>query len=94
MRRLIPVEGEVVEYPSPIGMNQIRKLIGADTMDSFNLFDRRYVVLVDDAGHAKNLPVNIRATAMYWERCGGPNSHTIRGPVFLCPDSDFEEKNE
>lgn len=90
MRRLIPVYGDVTEYEKPIDMTEILSLIGASTADSFNLSDQVHVVIVDDAGHAKGRPINIRATSMYWARCGGPNSHMIRGDVFLCPDSDFE----
>ena len=89
MRKLIPVDGDITEFPQPLSMSKIHLLIKADTVDSFTLTDRVHVCIVDDIGIRKDLPVNIRATAMYWERCGGPNSHMIRGDVFVCPDSDF-----
>ena len=89
MRKLIPVEGNITEFALPLTMKTIHSLIKADTVDSFTLTDRMHVCIVDDIGIAKSLPMNVRATAMYWERCGGPNSHMIRGDVFVCPDSDF-----
>ena len=51
--------------------------------------DDTHVMIVHDAGHAKKLPVNNVATALYWEKCGRAVAHAIRGDVVLVPDEDF-----
>jgi len=53
------------------------------------LTDRVHVMIVDDAGHQKGLPVNAAATALYHARCLPGTTHQIVGDVVIVPDSDF-----
>lgn len=89
MRKLIRTDGSEVEFATPQTMTMIRNHLDADVLDTVLLKDGRSVMLVDDLSHAKALPVNEKATALYWEKCGGPNSWQIRGDVVVTMDSDF-----
>lgn len=90
MRKLIHPDGTEIEYENPIPVEKIDLLLGDGALDNFRLRDKEnHVVLVNDLGHHLGLPLNQKATDMYWEACGGQNDHTIVGSVFVCPDSDF-----
>lgn len=89
MRKLIKTDGSVQLLGFRQTTMQLRAMIGADCLDTVILKDRVHVMLVDDAGHAKGLPVNPKATEIYYEKCGGPNPHQIRGDVVIVPDEDF-----
>ena len=62
-------------------------MIGAEALDTARLADRLHVMLVDDEGISKNLPVNPAATRLYQEARGIP--YQIRGDVVIVPDSDY-----
>ena len=66
----------------------IEQLIGADCLDTVNLRDGR-VLLVDDNGIAKGLPVNKTATELYHGVCRPGTTHEIRGDVAVVHDNDF-----
>jgi hypothetical protein len=89
MRKIIRTDGTETDLEARQSLDKIRATIGADTLDTVLLRDRVHVMLVDDIGHQKQLPVNQKATNHYWERCGSPNDHYIRGDVVIVPDSDF-----
>lgn len=91
MRKIIRADGTEIELDVRQSMPQIEKHIGADFLDTVTLRDRVHVMLVDDLGHSKELPVNQKATEHYWERCGGQNDHVIRGDVVIVPDEDFAQ---
>lgn len=61
-----------------------RAWIGADCLDSVNLRDGR-TMLVDDAGHARGLPINEKATRLYRAVCRPGTTHVIRGDVVIVP---------
>jgi hypothetical protein len=63
-------------------------LIGADLLDTVDLRNGR-LMLVDDVGHAKNLPDNPEATALYHNICKPGTTHQIRGDVVIGKDKDF-----
>lgn len=67
----------------------IRKLIGADCLDSVNLRDGR-VMLVDDTGMLDGRPVNPEATKRYHAVCRPGTVHQIYGDVAIVLDADFE----
>lgn len=48
------------------------------------------VMLVDDLGHSKGLPVNDAATELYHSVCRPGATWEIRGDVVIANDSDFE----
>lgn len=70
-------------------MRQIQKKIGADGLDTVMLRDRKHVMVVDDNGLDKGLPVNKRATELYHEVCRPGTTHQIVGDVAVVPDADF-----
>lgn len=66
---------------------RLQELTGADVFDTVN-FRNGSVMMVDDQGHSKNLPINLAATGFY--RFRAPNSdHVIVGDVVIVNDSDF-----
>lgn len=89
VRRLIKVDDSIIELPDRVSMETIKALLGAEVLDDFTLRDGLHVCFVDDEGHCKDLPVNMTATQLYWEKCGGQRQHTIVGNVVIVPESDY-----
>lgn len=91
-RRVITADGTETPIEAPITMTEIKRRIGASTLDTVqlrHLGPPAIVMLVDDAGHEKRRPVNAAATALYLANCYPGTTHTIRGDVVIAPDSDF-----
>ncbi|MGE8688596.1 MAG: DUF3846 domain-containing protein [Achromobacter sp.] len=86
-RKLIRANGAETELHGPHAIQDICQMIGADALDTVSLSDRVHVMLVDDQGILKNLPVNPAATRLYQDARGIP--HQIRGDVVIVPDSDY-----
>lgn len=95
MRKLIRVDGTVEELHGPISMAAIEQLIGAtdsglDTVNLRHLGQPLLVMLVDDQGHKKGLPVNEEATRLYHANCvEGSEPPPIVGDVVIVPDHDY-----
>lgn len=92
MRKLIRADGSTMALPTGSPMEWLRTLIKADTLDTVNLRhlgEPLHVMLVDDNGHSKGLPVNPEATKMYHANCRPGTTHSIRGDVIVVPDLDF-----
>jgi len=92
MRKLIRADGSTMALPDGRPMEWLRTLIKADTLDTVNLRhlgQPAHVMLLDDAGHAKGLPVNAEATKLYLANCRPGTTHQIRGDVVVVPDMDF-----
>jgi hypothetical protein len=53
-----------------------------------NLRDGR-IMIVDDLGHPKELPVNVEATVLYHSVCRPGTTHEIRGDVAVTLDENF-----
>ncbi len=87
IRKLIRADGAETELHGPHAIQDVCQMIGADALDSVRLADRMHVMLVDDEGVSKNLPVNPAATRLYQDARGVP--HQIRGDVVIVPDSDY-----
>ena len=79
----LPVEAD--DYILP----HIYKLIGCDCIDTVRLPQHRQVMLVDDIGYAKELPVNTKATALYHSVCRPGTTAPIVGDVVLVREEDF-----
>lgn len=86
-RKLVRADGTDVELHGPHALMDVRQMIGADALDTVSLADRVHVMLVDDDGISKGLPVNPEATRLYQEARGVPRQ--IRGDVVIVPDSDY-----
>jgi hypothetical protein len=88
-RKLIRADGTEIELHGPHALADVRQMIGADTLDTVRLADRCHVMLLDDEGHAKGLPVNETATRRYQDVCIPGTTWQIRGDVVIVPDSDY-----
>ena len=86
-RKLICADGAETVLHGPHAIQDVCQMIGADALDTVSLADRVHVMLVDDDGIGKGLPVNPAATRLYQEARGIP--HQIRGDVVIVPDSDY-----
>ena len=92
MRSIIRVDGTTVDLPEPRTMHDIGAIIGATTLCTITMKHMGrplHVMLVDDAGIKKDLPVNHMATKLYWFNCVPGTTHQIRGDVVIVPDDDF-----
>jgi hypothetical protein len=92
MRKLIRTDGTSEDLPEPVSIKQASALINADCLDTValrHLGRPLQVMLVDDRGHEKGLPVNAEATALYLANCIVGTTHQIRGDVVVVPDEDF-----
>lgn len=93
-RKLIRADGTETELVGPHAMTDLKQLIGADVLTSVwmkHMGVPLHVMLVDDSGHDKGLPVNEKATSLYHANCRPGVTHENRGDVVLVPDGDFAE---
>ncbi len=89
VRRLLKHDGNVEVLGDPMSMAQIRTLLGANSLDVVVL-QNGMVMIVDDDGIERNLPVNPMATEMYLRRCVPGATVKIYGDVVIVPDADFD----
>ncbi|CAN5300941.1 hypothetical protein BH10PSE16_BH10PSE16_01360 [soil metagenome] len=92
IRQLIRADGTKLDLPNARSIEQHRKMLNANTLDTVTLHHMgqpRHVMLIDDIGHDKKLPVNAEATRLYHANCSPGTTHTIRGDVIVAPDADF-----
>ena len=93
MRKLIRADGTTQDLPvGPLTIKTCEHLINAGTLDTVSLRHMGsplHVMLLDDLGHKKGLPVNTEATALYHANCRPGTTHTIRGDVIVVPDHEF-----
>lgn len=93
-RKLIRVDGTETELVGPHAMADIRQMIGADALTSIwmkHMGVPLHIMLVDDEGFLKGLPVNVKATELYHANCKPGATHQINGDVVVVPDGDFAE---
>jgi len=90
MRKIIRSNGAEIQIEGQKPLKELAKLINVDCTDSILLPDRVHVMLVDDDGHLKGLPLNPKATALYRSKNPEHATHTIVGDVAIVPDEDFE----
>lgn len=88
MRMLIRTDGATAAFDEPVPIEVIKRMLGTRMLDFVMLADGVHVMIIDDWGRNKELPVNVPGTALYWEKCGGQNEFNIHGDVFICPDAD------
>lgn len=92
VRKLIRADGTTVDLARGKSLRELAALIGADTCDTVllrHMGEPLHVMLVDDVGHMKNLPINALATELYLANCRPGTTHEIRGDVVVVPDFDF-----
>lgn len=88
-RVVIRVDGSIESIARTPRTSDLAISIGADTLDTVMLADRRHVMLVDDTGLVDGKPINERATALYHQVCVRGTVHPICGDVAIVPDGDF-----
>ena len=88
--KIIRINGATEEHDVPrhSAIREIRKLIGADCLDSVNLRNGD-VMLVDDTGMVDGKPVNPEGTKLYHGVCRAGTVHRIHGDVAVARDADF-----
>lgn len=92
MRVLIKADGTRQQLELRQTMADIKRLINASSLDTVNLRHMGapgYVMVLDDLGHDRGLPVNVEATRLYHLNCRPGTTHQIRGDVVMVLDSDF-----
>ena len=92
MRKIIRTDGTTTDLAQRLPMAQISASINADTLDTVvlrHMGHPMHVMVVDDSGHTKGLPVNEEATRLYRFNCLPGATHQIRGDVVVVPDADF-----
>jgi hypothetical protein len=71
----------------------IRKALGADVLDFVSIHKnpngKGTVMLIDDLGHEKGLPVNDKGTQVYLAICKPGTDYQIRGDVAIVNDEDL-----
>jgi hypothetical protein len=88
MRKLLRADGTSMLLGKARTHDEIRELIGCEGTDSRMLADRVHVMIFDDFGVNKNLPINAAATRLYHD-AGYLLSQSIHGHAVVVPDSDF-----
>ncbi|MDB5730726.1 MAG: hypothetical protein JWQ03_621 [Variovorax sp.] len=91
-RRIIRADGTVEVLDKPMTLVKFCKAIGADCLATVNLRhlgEPLMVMVLDDLGHPKALPVNQLATQLYHANCTRGTTNTIRGDVAIVRDGDF-----
>jgi Domain of unknown function (DUF3846) len=88
----IPPRGEMRDvFPKNIvegfTLEELYELIGCDVIDIVGIADGQKMV-VDDEGHLKRLPPNLRATAFYQQ--GRGTGWAIVGNVVLCLPAELK----
>lgn len=91
-RHILRADGSTEALAEPLSIHEIASKIDADILDTVKL-RKGMVMVVDDLGHKKNLPVNNAATFLYHGVCRPGVEWKIRGDVVIVPDMDFEECN-
>jgi hypothetical protein len=94
MRKLIRTDGTTLDLPTGRSIKELSVMINADILDTVSLHHMGqplHVMILDDLGHDKGLPVNPEATKLYWANCKPGTTHNILGDVIVVPDEDFPE---
>ncbi len=92
MRQVIRYTGEMIDLLTPETTQVLRKRINAETLDTValrHMGNPLHVMLIDDSGYEKGLPVNGEATRLYHLNCKPGTTHQILGDVVIIPDEDF-----
>lgn len=87
-RCLIKTSGEVIPLEKTSSIRILCNLIDADFIDTVQL-PSGWVMLVDDDGIDKDLPVNDAATVIYHSVCRPGTTAQIHGDVVITVDEDF-----
>lgn len=91
-RKIIRADGGGTVLEQPTSLSEIKTLLAASSLDTValrHLGAPLQVMLVDDNGYQKSLPINAAATALYLANCKPGTRHVIRGDVAVVFDGDY-----
>lgn len=88
-RRILFADGSQEQLNEAYTTKEIGAMISADQCSAIML-KHGMVMMVDDAGQEKCLPVNYLATAIVYGSQPYGIEREIRGEVVIVPDTDFE----
>lgn len=91
-RCLLRTNGTREDLPEGMSITDLADAIGAECLTTVNLRHMGqplHVLLVDDIGYRKHLPVNVQATALYLANCVPGATWKILGDAVVYPDDDF-----
>ena len=91
MARIYKQGGEIVDYPPPseqyYSLDELRAAIGGGYIEVIYLDDGE-VMVIDEEGKMKSMPVNIQATVLArnngWKSNSLLPNDVIVGPVLVC----------
>lgn len=95
MRAIIRTDGTRVDLERAHSLDELRRIIGAEILDTVvlrALGTPRLVMLLDDQGHDRVRPINGVATKLYHLHCREGTMHPIVGDVAIVPDADFTQE--
>lgn len=91
VRKLLRANGTSETFFAPIKIDKLREMVGCNAFHAVSLWhmgEPLHVMLVDDNGLAKRLPVNVEATELYRANCKLGARGVIVGDVVIVPDED------
>jgi hypothetical protein len=93
MRQLIRSDGTSVDFEEPLTADRVEKLLGApqeiDTIHLRHLGLPAHLMVVDDTGMCDRLPVNLKASEIYWQSCAHGPAYPIHGDVVIVPAAEY-----
>ena len=92
-RMILRADGTTEPLEAPAGLEAVNKAIGHAIPFTVRLPDG-WMMLGDDNGIAKRLPVNNAATALYHSVCRPGTTNRIHGDVVVTMESDFGAEDD
>src|SRR5262245_54888766 len=96
MATILRANGEMEDLPGPLSLEQMQKAVGGYIeFVTLRIVGReRHIMIVNEEGLLKDLPVNPQATALYVEATRGAAVTPIVGDVILATLRNPGEDNE
>ena len=95
VRKLIRADGSSRDLAHALSIADIKELISAEALDIVRLRhwgERPRVMFVDDIGHVKDLPINVKTARLYWANCIPGTTPVIVGDAVVVPHDDFAQR--
>jgi hypothetical protein len=94
MKLLLRTDGTHIDLGADeVPIAQVQVMLNATALDTVSLrqFVPMHLMLVDDNGHARGLPLNRVATALYLHNCRPGCTHVIVGDVVIIEENEERE---
>lgn len=89
-RFILHCDGRKTPIPEPVDYEDAADLIGATLLNVVDLRDGR-MLMVDESGHPKGLPLNPFGTNLYRSVCRPGTTSTVVGDVLVVPAVEFPD---